>query len=597
MLYKNMYKGNRYQPAIDGVWNKNKPYESLTVVLWKGNSYTSKKYVPIGVDIENELYWAITGNYNQQIENYRREVKKYSKEVQDYKNEVCNKIDKKDIVNNFENGLQTNVLSGALGKKLNNSIIELSSNITNLNNQIINLNNAICSIHNYPKQDGDKSDYERIVRCLKDNNKVYLPSGEYVINGDIELKSNMQIIGDKGGTIISTNSNLFTISTPVEEWKWENVVQNVIVSGLIINSESTHNPLNLIKIFRSVFTDIIVNGSNIGLWLGCGWSNIFINVSLLSGNIGVMLGNPIYENTKYKSYICNANIFINVRCEYNNTNIKLGYDNFNGSQIGSGNNFLGCTIQFARENEVVINSYDNTNFDKCYFECSDANEESIFKLGYVIPSLENEVSEEHSYLMATGVNVENCIIVGSNELGVIEMCKTKHAKNVSFNNNTFMTWANVVDNSVISNKTLCNQERVYKPVKWNNNNYILAYPNIIGKFISDEVFKNKPSYKNEWFNGGTTNDEQVEYQLVNGVVRFSGIIANENFNGESVMFTLPEQLRPNHKIMMSIPTIVRGNYISTNLFVEILPNGDIKVTGENGKVMIPLTSINYYIGG
>ena len=77
-MEKNIYIGNRYVPKIMGLWDSEKPYEGLSIVLWKGNSFTSKKQTPAGIDIENEEYWASTGNYNAQIENYRRDVKNFN---------------------------------------------------------------------------------------------------------------------------------------------------------------------------------------------------------------------------------------------------------------------------------------------------------------------------------------------------------------------------------------------------------------------------------------------------------------------------------------------------------------------------------------
>lgn len=72
---RNIYKGNRYVPKIMGEWDKLKNYEGLSIVLNDGNSYTSKKGVPVGIDLTNETYWSSTGNYNAQIENYRRDVR------------------------------------------------------------------------------------------------------------------------------------------------------------------------------------------------------------------------------------------------------------------------------------------------------------------------------------------------------------------------------------------------------------------------------------------------------------------------------------------------------------------------------------------
>lgn len=70
------YIGSRYVPIFaDPVeWSSAKEYEPLTIVLHEGNSYTSKQAVPKGIDIADDAFWALTGNYNAQVELYRRET-------------------------------------------------------------------------------------------------------------------------------------------------------------------------------------------------------------------------------------------------------------------------------------------------------------------------------------------------------------------------------------------------------------------------------------------------------------------------------------------------------------------------------------------
>ena len=70
------YIGSRYVPIFADPleWNSTREYEALTIVSNKGNSYTAKQYVPKGIEIANQKYWALTGNYNAQIEQYRRDV-------------------------------------------------------------------------------------------------------------------------------------------------------------------------------------------------------------------------------------------------------------------------------------------------------------------------------------------------------------------------------------------------------------------------------------------------------------------------------------------------------------------------------------------
>ena len=76
MAYTTQYIGSRYVPlfAEPAEWNSARTYEPLTIVMHDGNSYTSRQYVPIGIKITNEKFWALTGNYNAQVEQYRRDV-------------------------------------------------------------------------------------------------------------------------------------------------------------------------------------------------------------------------------------------------------------------------------------------------------------------------------------------------------------------------------------------------------------------------------------------------------------------------------------------------------------------------------------------
>src|SRR5699024_845119 len=78
---RNVYVGHRYVPKVMGEWDKTESYEGLSIVTNEGTSYTSKKRVPKGIDILNEEYWVVTGNYNAQIEEYRKDVRELEKEV------------------------------------------------------------------------------------------------------------------------------------------------------------------------------------------------------------------------------------------------------------------------------------------------------------------------------------------------------------------------------------------------------------------------------------------------------------------------------------------------------------------------------------
>ena len=77
------YVGARYVPkfATPVEWNSALSYDALTIVTHLGNSFTSKKPVPAGVDIGNTEYWVSTGNYNEQIETYRKETENVAKRI------------------------------------------------------------------------------------------------------------------------------------------------------------------------------------------------------------------------------------------------------------------------------------------------------------------------------------------------------------------------------------------------------------------------------------------------------------------------------------------------------------------------------------
>lgn len=77
------YIGARYVPVFANPpeWNDTRGYEPLTIVLHKGNSFTSTQYVPTGIDISNTEYWLETGNWNAQIEAYREEVLRFDARI------------------------------------------------------------------------------------------------------------------------------------------------------------------------------------------------------------------------------------------------------------------------------------------------------------------------------------------------------------------------------------------------------------------------------------------------------------------------------------------------------------------------------------
>nr|DAQ25453.1 MAG TPA: chromosome segregation ATPase [Caudoviricetes sp.] len=77
------YIGARYVPmfADPVVWDNERAYEPLTIVVHNGDCYTSKCFVPVGADISNGLYWVKSQDYNYQFDQLKQVVADLSKQV------------------------------------------------------------------------------------------------------------------------------------------------------------------------------------------------------------------------------------------------------------------------------------------------------------------------------------------------------------------------------------------------------------------------------------------------------------------------------------------------------------------------------------
>ena len=88
------YVGARYVPkfASPVEWTADTSYEALTIVTFNNASYTSKVQVPptVGNPANNPQYWALTGNYNAQVEQYRQETENYNAQAEQYRKETEN---------------------------------------------------------------------------------------------------------------------------------------------------------------------------------------------------------------------------------------------------------------------------------------------------------------------------------------------------------------------------------------------------------------------------------------------------------------------------------------------------------------------------
>lgn len=107
------YIGARYVPLFADplTWDITKAYEALTIVYYQGNSFTSRQAVPAGIDITNDTYWALTGNYNAQIEQYRAEVQTYDNRIT--ANTTSNTAQDAQLAGTSSSGLKTLIEANA----------------------------------------------------------------------------------------------------------------------------------------------------------------------------------------------------------------------------------------------------------------------------------------------------------------------------------------------------------------------------------------------------------------------------------------------------------------------------------------------------
>lgn len=171
---RNVYVGHRYVPKIMDEWDKSISYEGLSIVTYQGTSYTSKKHVPVGIDILNTEFWAVTGNYNAQVEQYRKEVR-----------------DMQDVVND----------------KMNETVDFVNSEIENVNNTLERTNKKIgVSYEDFGAiLDGVTDDTEAIQQCHAYANLHGLPvvqrNSKFVLNDEVEVRTSTDL---SGSTVYST---------------------------------------------------------------------------------------------------------------------------------------------------------------------------------------------------------------------------------------------------------------------------------------------------------------------------------------------------------------------------------------------------------
>ena len=195
------YVGARYVPKFASPieWAADTSYEALTIVTFNNASYTSKVTVPptVGNPANNPQYWALTGNYNAQVEQYRQETETVN-------NNLTTEITNRENADTaLQNQIATEVTNRenadtALHKQVEQYRQETETVSNNLTTEITNRENADTALQN------------QIATALhKQVNKYYLFIGDSYAVESVTGTNRWPISLAK---LLKLNDNQYTIS-------------------------------------------------------------------------------------------------------------------------------------------------------------------------------------------------------------------------------------------------------------------------------------------------------------------------------------------------------------------------------------------------
>lgn len=319
------YVGARYVPKFANPveWDNVRQYEALTIVTHLGNSFTSKKPVPAGVDIGNTEYWVNTGNYNEQIAAYRDVVLEYKAEVEAVKGLTG------EYVNITKFGVSP-------GKYVFNPHTMLWRNSDGT--VPTDVSNAIKTAISFCEENGISA--------------IYFPNGQYYCgsnNFSVNV-SKIKLLGSTNTYLISENCNSASFITLTAD---ENSTQYANPQEIIKN----------IKVFGNYFENAKSPTKNI---IGINFNNnsyfnnsVVQNIGCYGFNVGMSINNGSYKFGiyNYTAYICDKAISIG---NYYSSAIPVQFYNpvisvCNTAFYNEGDNYVivtGGSIEYNRFNLI-----------------------------------------------------------------------------------------------------------------------------------------------------------------------------------------------------------------------------------------------------
>ena len=389
------YIGARYVPIFGRKnettieWDNKGAYEPLTIVLHDGNSYTSRQYVPAGIDITNTEFWANTGNYNAQIEQYRAEVQTVrslaetnEKDIATVEDDIT-EIDATraivyDTVADMTSatipqnakalrtlGYYTKGDDGAAYYMIGTNTNDIRSIKLKDNRYAINLDTT-GNIAKYGGKPNDNTfDNATIINnVLTALNKAYIPKNIWYIGTSIILNDERQILrGDsKTASIIR---GIPALTAPLIR-NYENSISMCLVQNLTFDGQATAYTECLAKFNNGLYITVdncnftaIRGATNAHIKAGLkesdytGTLNVFKLANSRLQLCALTTASPdsvIINNEIWASNITDLECSINVMTNATNTLIE-------GNMIAGTSN-LGCIMMKGRGSRIINNYFD-----------------------------------------------------------------------------------------------------------------------------------------------------------------------------------------------------------------------------------------------
>lgn len=439
------YIGARYVPLFaDPIeWVNTRVYEPLTIVLHAGNSYTSRQYVPTGIDINNTDYWANTGNYNAQIEQYRNE----SQNALKYLNAFG--------INSEQTGTENLNKLNTASQNSNNNTAALTALNAETTEKAQHLNN-ITKINEYfitPQMFGAKGDgvtddsqaFNSAINAIVNTYNVdglyytlFVPAGKYLIEHTITLHSFI--------CIKSLGEVTFIINTQIGFLvKHINVHVDGKTTGQLFDGSNgyiTIQPKDTTQIYNG--TAININDPTSPNFMR-GKTFNYLNIRNFNYAYDIV-GNDIYLTS-----------FTNI--EISDCNYGLHF-NDNTKNAGENLKIQNATISCKKECITLTNGYElyinNTSFDftSTVLKLTKTNNKVLFKDCH-FEAIKNQyaiIDEATStnYSFRNQITLQDCTVTNSQ----MPFIYATNKDTTIFNYNN--TYEYILDPTTLTNKDLCN---------------------------------------------------------------------------------------------------------------------------------------------